>query len=91
MNPSILEKVDAARAMWRGMTIVGHRDSLNAGRMIWAIPGGMQATTFELHAIYGDMKVFNAPHESELLQYAEARQAVLDAIADSVTVGGADV
>lgn len=31
--------VDAARAVWRGLVLVGHRRSILAGHMFWALPG----------------------------------------------------
>lgn len=31
--------VDQARAVWRGLVLVGHRRSIQAGHMFWALPG----------------------------------------------------
>lgn len=31
--------VDKARAVWRGLVLVGHRRSIPAGHMFWALPG----------------------------------------------------
>ena len=31
--------VDGARAVWRGLVLVGHRRSVKAGHMFWALPG----------------------------------------------------
>lgn len=31
--------VDRARAVWRGQVLVGHRRSIQAGHMFWALPG----------------------------------------------------
>lgn len=31
--------VDNARAVWRGLVLVGHRRSIKAGHMFWALPG----------------------------------------------------
>ena len=34
--------VDAARCVFRGMVLTGHRESLVAGEMYWALPGGVR-------------------------------------------------
>ena len=36
----LYEAVDAGRAVWRGLVLIGHRRSIRAGHMFWALPGG---------------------------------------------------
>jgi hypothetical protein len=40
-----------ARATFRGMELVAHRNTATTGRMVWALPGRGMASTEELAAI----------------------------------------
>ena len=59
--------VDKARAVFRGMVLVGHRASFAAGTMFWAIPGSQlpyHAST--LKALDRHFRVIDAPTDGEL-------------------------
>jgi len=59
--------VDRARAVFRGLVLVGHRRSIVAGHMFWALPGrgfadGVTLTQHDQH-----FHVISAPTAGELI------------------------
>lgn len=59
--------VDKARAVFRGLVLVGHRRSIRTGHMFWALPGrgfadGVTLTEHDQH-----FRVINAPTAGELI------------------------
>lgn len=72
MNPflpnSVLEQVakayapiDLARAVYRGLVVVGHRWSATAGEMFWALPGGAYLPAAALKANDPFFRVITEP------------------------------
>lgn len=53
--------VDSARAVWRGLALVGHRRSIQAGHMFWALPGRGFADGITLKQYDPHFQVLNAP------------------------------
>lgn len=58
--------VDGARAVWNGLVLIGHRSSVMAGRMIWAVPGGASRETPSLEVTDPAFCVIKAPSSYEL-------------------------
>lgn len=61
------QPVDKARAVFRGLVLIGHRRSVRAGHMFWALPGrgfadGITLTQHDQH-----FRVINAPTAGELI------------------------
>jgi len=59
-------EVDAARAVYRGLIVVGHRLSVEAGEMVWAVPGASYAYQSSL-THDGRFSVAHAPTQARLL------------------------
>jgi hypothetical protein len=61
------KSVDIARAVFRGMVLVGHRRSIEVGHMFWALPGRGFADGITLKKHDPHFRVINAPRAVELL------------------------
>jgi hypothetical protein len=59
--------VDAARAVFRGLVLIGHRRSARAGHMFWALPGRGFADASTLTQHDPHFRVLNAPTAGELI------------------------
>ena len=59
--------VDAARAVWRGLVLVGHRRSVDAGHMFWALPGRGFADGVTLKQHDAAFHVIGEPHKTWLV------------------------
>ena len=62
---------DNARAVWHGLVLVGHRRSVEAGEMVWALPGRQWAYQATL-ARDKDFTVLAAPSTEYLLTQRQA-------------------
>jgi hypothetical protein len=60
--------VDRARAVWRGLVLVGHRRSIEAGCMFWALPGRGFADGITLKNDDPLFHVIAAPSEFQLVE-----------------------
>ncbi len=65
--------VDAARAAFRGLVVVGHRRSIEAGEMLWALPGGQFAHAEHLVSVDPAFTVIESPS----MRYLHDQQPVL--------------
>jgi hypothetical protein len=63
---AILKPLDNARAVFRGQTIVGHRESVRERRMLWAMPGGNVRTTAWLQQHDPKFAVLDRPSDQLL-------------------------
>lgn len=74
---AITRAVDRSRAIFRGMTLVGHRRSTKRGRMYWALPGGYVADSAAMLADDPTFFVVGEPtkHEFRKALLAEAAAA----------------
>lgn len=59
--------VDTARAVWRGLVLVGHRRSIQAGHMFWALPGGSFADRVTLTQYDASFHVIGEPRVQWLI------------------------
>lgn len=59
--------VDKARAVFRGLVLVGHRRSVQVGHMFWALPGLGFADAITLTQHDQHFRVLNAPTAGELI------------------------
>jgi hypothetical protein len=59
--------VDSARAVWRGLVLVGHRRSIQAGHMFWALPGRGFAEAITLKQYDPAFQVLNQPGKQWLV------------------------
>lgn len=60
--------VDCARAVWRGLVLVGHRRSIQAGHMFWALPGRGFADGVTLRQHDPSFTVLTAPTSAQLIE-----------------------
>lgn len=61
------QPVDKARAVFRGLVLIGHRRSVRAGHMFWALPGRGFADAVTLTQHDQHFRVINAPTAGELI------------------------
>ena len=73
---SLFAPVDKAFANFRGLTLIGHRRSVQAGYMSWAMLGGGYADSAVLKQLDPNFHVLAQPTEQYLLD----QQGVLRAI-----------
>jgi hypothetical protein len=73
----VFEPVDSARAVYRGMVLVGHRRSIPAGTMFWALPGRGFATTQSLRAGDPMFQVLIAPSDAGLVEQQGVLREIL--------------
>lgn len=59
--------VDRARAVFRGLVLIGHRRSVKVGHMFWALPGRGFADAVTLTQHDQHFRVINAPTAGELI------------------------
>lgn len=59
--------VDAARAVFRGLVLVGHRRSIRAGHMFWALPGRGFADAGTLTQHDQHFRVISRPADGQLI------------------------
>ena len=64
-NNAITRAVDRSRAIYRGVSLIGHRRSITRGRMYWALPGGYVASSAELKANDPQFFVLGEPTKTE--------------------------
>lgn len=64
----IFAEVDAARAVYQGLLIVGHRRSVEVGEMVWAVPGRTWAYQDVLANADPRFSVASAPSAARLQQ-----------------------
>lgn len=71
--------VDSAMAVYLGQVLVGHRASVPAGEMFWALPGRQRADSATLKARDPGFRVIAAPtvHTLLRLKRLEAAEANL--------------
>ena len=65
VNNAITRAVDRSRAIFRGMSLVGHRRSIKRGRMYWALPGGYVGDSAALLAEDPQFFVLGEPTKTE--------------------------
>jgi hypothetical protein len=70
MNLDLPTRVLLGRALFNGVGLIGHRDSVSQGQMIWAIPGGSTASSHELRT-RGTFEKLAGPSDFEIKQYSE--------------------
>ena len=70
--------VDAARAVFRGLVVVGHRRSIEAGEMFWALPGGQFAHGERLKVVDPTFTVIDAPSMAYLREQQPALKALTE-------------
>lgn len=58
---------DGARAVWHGQVLVGHRRSIEAGCMFWALPGGEFADGHTLLQTDPHFHILAAPSMADLV------------------------
>jgi len=61
------QPVDKARAVFRGLVLIGHRRSVRAGHMFWALPGRGFADAVTLTQHDQHFRVINAPTAGDLI------------------------
>jgi hypothetical protein len=59
--------VDKARAVFRGLVLVGHRRSIQVGHMFWALPGRGFADAVTLTQHDPHFRVINGPTAGDLM------------------------
>ena len=72
----ILTPIDKARAVFRGLVVVGHRRSVEAGEMYWALPGGQFAHGARLASLDPTFAVVDEPST----HYLREQQPILAAL-----------
>lgn len=64
---AVYEPIDAALAVWRGLILIGHRRSIEAGLMFWALPGRGFADGITLKMHDSEFRVIFAPTTEHLV------------------------
>jgi hypothetical protein len=64
---AVYAPVDQARAVWRGLVLVGHRRSLEVGHMFWALPGRGFADGVTLRQYDPQFRVICEPTKQQLI------------------------
>ena len=72
------QPVDGARAVWRGLVLTGHRRSIEAGHMFWALPGRGFADGITLKQHDPSFSVIKEPHKTWLVD----QQPILKELAE---------
>ena len=60
--------IDASRAVWRGLVLTGHRRSVEAGFMFWALPGRGFADGITLEQSDPAFTVLRSPSTAQLVE-----------------------
>lgn len=66
--------VDAARAVYLGLVVVGHRMSAAVGAMFWALPGRSAADSQSLALLDPRFNVINQPDADALAKLSKKAQ-----------------
>lgn len=63
----LFQPVDSARAVFRGLVLVGHQRSIQAGHMFWALPGRGFADGVTLRQADPMFRVINQLYTADLV------------------------